>query len=304
MSGQITFDGDVVVITGAGGGLGRSHALTLASRGARVVVNDIGSSLSGDGTSASPADSVVAEIREAGGEAVANHDSIVTSEGAAAVIQTALDAFGRVDVVVNNAGVLRDAAFHKMDDRAIDDVIEVHLRGAFAVTRAAWGHFREQRHGRVVSTSSGSGLFGNFGQASYGAAKSGLVGLTNVLAIEGRKYGIHANVIAPFASTRMNEEALGDLARAVQPRFVSEVVAFLAHRDCPVSGRVYSCGGGRVARVFTGVTDGIAVPDLTAEDVAEHLDRIDDLGSFAVPADVQEEIDLGLRALGLAGAAG
>ena len=179
----LTFDGRVAVITGAGGGLGRSHALELARRGAHVVVNDLGGAVDGTGGSASAAEQVVAEIRAAGGEAIANTDSVATPDGGAAIVQCALDTFGRIDIVVNNAGILRDAAFKNVTPELLDAVIDVHLKGAFNVLRTAWPRLREQNYGRIVNTSSGSGLFGNFGQSNYGAAKAGLMGLTRVLSM-------------------------------------------------------------------------------------------------------------------------
>ena len=193
---QLTYDGKVAVITGAGGGLGRQHALLLASRGALVVVNDLGGSVDGTGENASAAQKVVDEIVAAGGEAVANHDSVSTPEGGEGIIQTAIDAYGRVDIVINNAGILRDKTFHNMTPDLVDSVIEVHLKGAFNVTRPAWIRMREQGYGRIVSTSSAAGIFGNFGQANYGAAKMGLVGFSRVLAAEGAKYNIKANAVS------------------------------------------------------------------------------------------------------------
>ena len=204
---ELGFDGKVAIITGAGGGLGKQHALLLASRGALVVVNDLGGAVDGTGADVGAAQLVVDEINAAGGEAVADANSVATPEGGAAIVQTAIDAFGRVDIVVNNAGILRDKSFDNMNPELLDPVIDVHLRGAFHVTQPAWKHMREQNYGRIVSTSSSSGLFGNFGQANYGAAKMGLVGFTRVLAVEGAKYGIKANAIAPLALTRMTEDA-------------------------------------------------------------------------------------------------
>jgi NAD(P)-dependent dehydrogenase (short-subunit alcohol dehydrogenase family) len=293
----LTFDGRVAVITGAGGGLGRSHALELARRGARIVVNDLGGAVDGTGGSASAAQAVVAEIEAAGGEAVANTDSIATPEGGEAVIQSAVDAFGQIDIIINNAGILRDTSFKNMTADVLDPVLDVHLRGAFNVTRPAWTRMREQGYGRIVNTTSGAGLFGNFGQANYGAAKMGLVGLTRVLAVEGAKSGIRANVIAPIARTRMTEEILGDQAAKLDPELISPLVAFLAHASCERNGSIYSVGGGRVARVFLGVTEGIVDPDLTAESIAASIDQIDDTEGFFVPAKLGDEIKVIYRAL-------
>jgi NAD(P)-dependent dehydrogenase (short-subunit alcohol dehydrogenase family) len=228
---DLGFDGRVAIITGAGGGLGRSHALELARRGALIVVNDLGGSVDGTGSGTTAAQLVVDEIRAAGGEAVANYDSVATPEGGKAIIQTALDTWGRVDIIVNNAGILRDASFKNMDPDKVDAVIDVHLRGAFNVTQPAWEHMRNQGYGRIVNTSSGAGVFGNFGQANYGAAKMGLVGLTRVLAVEGAKNNIKANAIAPVAKTRMTEDLLGPVADKLLPELVTPVVVFLAHEE-------------------------------------------------------------------------
>src|SRR3954468_19283912 len=200
---DLGYDGKVAIITGAGGGLGREHALLLASRGAQVVVNDLGGSVHGDGGDVGPAQQTAKEIEGLGGVAVADTNSVATPAGGAAIVQTALDTFGRVDIVINNAGILRDKAFHNMEPDLLDPVLDVHLKGAFYVTRAAWIKMREQNYGRIVNTSSNSGLLGNFGQANYGAAKMGLVGLTRVLAVEGAKANIKVNAIAPVAFTRM-----------------------------------------------------------------------------------------------------
>ncbi|HET9690920.1 MAG TPA: SDR family oxidoreductase [Acidimicrobiales bacterium] len=280
---DIGFDGKVAIVTGAGGGLGRQHALLLASRGARVVVNDLGGSVSGDGADKGPAESVVGEITDAGGEAVADGNSVSTPEGGEAIVQTALDAFGRIDIVVNNAGILRDKTFHNMTPELLEPVLDVHLKGAFYVTRPAWLKFREQGYGRVINTSSNSGILGNFGQSNYGAAKMGLVGFTRVLAAEGAKYNIKVNAIAPIARTRMTEELLGAGAERFQPDLVAPVVAWLAHEDCPVSGEVYTVGAGRVARFFIGMTEGYFNPKLSLEDVRDHFEQIRDESGYTVP---------------------
>jgi NAD(P)-dependent dehydrogenase (short-subunit alcohol dehydrogenase family) len=294
---DLGFDGKVAIITGAGGGLGRSHALELAKRGALIVVNDLGGSVDGVGGSEAAAQKVVDEITAAGGEAVANYDSVATPEGGESIVQTAIDAWGRVDIVINNAGILRDKAFHNMTPDLVDPVIDVHLRGAFNVTQPAWGRMREQGYGRVVNTSSGAGVFGNFGQTNYGAAKMGLVGLTRVLAVEGAKYNIKANAIAPVAKTRMTEDILGPAADKLGPEFITPVVTYLAHEDCPVSGEIYSLGGGRVARVFIGVTPGIMDTDLTPESVRDQFEAIRNEDGYVVPANLNEEMVLTLKAL-------
>jgi NAD(P)-dependent dehydrogenase (short-subunit alcohol dehydrogenase family) len=287
---DLGFDGKVAIITGAGGGLGRQHALLLAQRGARILVNDLGGSISGEGGSDTPAQSVVKEIEALGGEAVANADSVATPEGGEAVVQAAVDAFGQVDIVVNNAGILRDKTFHNLTPDLVNPVIDVHLRGAFYVTMPAWRRMREQGYGRVINTTSGSGLFGNFGQANYAAAKMGLVGLTRVLAAEGAKHNIKANAIAPIAATRMTEELFGDMVAKLQPEYISPVVAYLASEECSVSGEVFSIAGGYVARAFIGLTEGIIDKDLTPEVVRDRLEEICDTKNFFVPSKPTDEM--------------
>jgi len=276
---QVELGGRVAVITGAGGGLGRSHALALAARGAKVVINDLGGSRDGSGAGSEMADAVVAEIVAGGGEAVANYDSVATPEGGRAIVQSAIDAFGRVDIVINNAGILRDVSFQKLEPDALDLVLKVHLYGAFHVSQAAWPHLREQEYGRIVSTASGSGLYGNFGQSNYAAAKLGIVGLTRTLAIEGAKYGITANAIAPVASSRMTEDIMPpQLLERLQPEHVSPLVVFLASETCKDTGHLYSVGGGYLARVAMvegpGTTfDGVPSPD----DIADRWDDVNRL---------------------------
>jgi NAD(P)-dependent dehydrogenase (short-subunit alcohol dehydrogenase family) len=295
---DLGFDGKVAIVTGAGGGLGRSHALELARRGALVVVNDLGGSVDGTGGGTTAAQAVVDEIKAAGGEAVANYDSVATPEGGKAIVQTALDSFGGVHIIVNNAGILRDASFKNMDRDKLEPVLDVHLKGSFYVTQPAWEHFRAQNYGRIVNTSSAAGIFGNFGQANYGAAKMGLVGFTRVLAVEGAKNNIKANAIAPVAKTRMTEDLLGALADKLMPETVTPLVVWLAHEDVPVTGEVYSVGGGRVARVFIGVTPGFTDPKLTAESVRDNFEAIRNEDGYKVPANLTEELMLGLEALG------
>ncbi|HET7522592.1 MAG TPA: SDR family oxidoreductase [Acidimicrobiales bacterium] len=289
---DLGYDGKVAIITGAGGGLGKQHALLLASRGARVVVNDLGGSVSGEGSDKGPAESAAQEIRDLGGEAVSDANSVSTPEGGEAIVQTALDAYGRVDIVINNAGILRDKTFHNMTADLLEPVIDVHLKGAFYVTRPAWVKMREQGYGRIVNTSSGSGVLGNFGQTNYGAAKMGLVGLTRVLANEGAKYNIKANAIAPIARTRMTEELMGPAAEKLDPELVSPIVGWLVHEDCPVTGEIYTVGGGRVARFFIGMTHGYYNPKLTLEDVRDHFEEIRDEKGYTVPANPGEEMKL------------
>jgi len=286
---DLGYDGKVAIITGAGGGLGREHALLLASRGAQVVINDLGGSVSGEGGDAGPAQTVAKEIEDLGGVAVADTNSVATVEGGEAIVQTALDAFGRVDIVINNAGILRDKTFHNMTPDLLEPVIQVHLLVAFHVTKPAWIRMREQAYGRIVNTSSNAGILGNFGQANYGAAKMGLVGLTRVLAAEGAKYNIKVNALAPVARTRMTEELLGPLAEKLDPKLVSPLVAWLVHEDCPVTGEVYSAAGGRISRFFIGLTEGYYNPELTLEDVRDHFEQIRSEDGYIVPTGPADE---------------
>ena len=296
---DLRFDERVVIITGAGGGLGRAHALELARRGARILVNDPGSAVDGTGSSTFAADRVVEEITALGGIAAPNRDSVATSEGGQAIVQAALDAFGRVDVLINNAGILRDKAFHQMDAAMIDSVIDVHLKGALFVSQPAFRAMRAQGYGRIVNTSSASGLFGNFGQANYGAAKAGLAGLTRVLAIEGAGHGIRVNAIAPVASTRMTQDILGDLVAKVAPETVSPLVAFLAHEDCPVNGHVYSVAGGRIARIMVVETHGVVLTENTPEAIRDQLPQIDelDVSEYHEPSSLEDEMAIIAKAL-------
>jgi NAD(P)-dependent dehydrogenase (short-subunit alcohol dehydrogenase family) len=287
---DLGFDGRVAIVTGGGGGLGREHALLLASRGARVVVNDLGGGLHGEAEgTGNDAAAVAKEIEDAGGIAVADTNTVATAKGGEAIVQTALDAFGQVDIVVNNAGILQDKTFHNMTADMDRAVIDVHLLGAFNVTRPAWVRFREQGYGRVVNTSSNSGLLGNFGQANYGAAKMGLVGFTHVLAHEGAKYNIKVNALAPVAATRMTEGLLGAMAERVGPQLVSPIVGWLCHEDCPVSGEIYSAVGGRIARYFVALTPGYYKADLSMEDVRDNFDTIRDEKDYIVPNTTGDE---------------
>lgn len=274
----------VIVVTGAGGGLGREYALLLAREGARVVVNDLGGARDGSGAGSAMADAVVAEIKDAGGLAVANYDSVATEEGAQALIQTALDEFGAVHGVVNNAGILRDGAFHKMTSDNWDAVQKVHLYGGYNVTRAAWPHFREQKFGRIVVAASTSGLYGNFGQANYGAAKLGLVGLINTLAIEGAKSNIRANAVAPLAATRMTEDiAPPEFLEKLPPAHVAPVVGYLLTEECEDSASVFVVGGGLVQRVAQFQSKGVNFSEPpTVGQVAERWSDITDM-TGAVP---------------------
>ena len=292
---MIDFQNRVAIVTGAGRGLGAEHAKLLASRGAAVIVNDPGVGTDGTEGEQRPADEVVAAIKDAGGAAVADYGSVSDPAAAEAMVDRAVDEYGRIDIVINNAGILRDKAFHNLEWDNLHAVLDVHLKGAFYVTRPAFRLMREQGYGRIVMTSSASGLLGNFGQANYGAAKMGLVGLMNVLAIEGAKNDIKANAIAPIAGTRMTQELLGPMADKLEPALVSPVVAYLASEACDVTGEVYSVAGGTVSRMFVGLTQGwFKHPDndgaLPPEDVEENLDSIRDEADYLVPATNQEEI--------------
>ncbi|MBM4381213.1 MAG: SDR family oxidoreductase, partial [Deltaproteobacteria bacterium] len=242
MVNELRFDGKVAVITGAGQGLGRAYALMFAKRGAKVVVNDLGGAATGGGWSSAAADKVVDEIRAAGGTAVANYDSVEDGEK---IVQAALGAFGQVDILVNNAGILRDASFQKMTREDWELIFKVHVQGAFRVTHAAWPHMRERGYGRILFTSSAAGIYGNFGQANYSAAKLGLVGLAQTLALEGEKKNIRVNAIAPIAGSRLTETVLPkEVVDALKPEYVASLVGWLCHESCEETGALFEVGGG------------------------------------------------------------
>jgi NAD(P)-dependent dehydrogenase (short-subunit alcohol dehydrogenase family) len=304
---RIEFGGRAVIVTGAGNGLGRCHALELARRGARVVVNDLGGAMDGSGSSTGPADGVVEEIRALGGEAVASHDSVASSAGGRRIVETCLDAFGRLDAVINNAGNLRYAPFDELGDDDVEALIATHLLGAFNVSRPAFRHMRRAGCGRFVFTSSGAGAFGNANQAPYVAAKAGLLGLCNAVAIEGEPLGIRANCVLPMAHTRMAEgtpaaglrpqdgarlAAIGRYYARMRPEFVTPLVVYLASAACSVSQQAFSAALGRYARVFVGAAHGWYGPGDTpasAEDVRDHLDAIADCSRFSIPVSVLDE---------------
>jgi NAD(P)-dependent dehydrogenase (short-subunit alcohol dehydrogenase family) len=292
---DVRFNDRVAIVTGAGGGLGRTYALDLGARGARVVVNDLGGKPDGTGAGHNMADTVVDEIRKAGGEAVANYDSVSTPEGGEAIVKAALDEFGRVDVVINNAGILRDKTFAKLPPEDLEIVIDVHLKGAFFVSQPAFRAMKDQGYGRFVFTASAAGVFGNFGQTNYGAAKMGLVGLSNVLALEGLKYNIRSNVVAPIARTRLTEQLLGPLAETLDPELVTPLVVYLVSEGCELTHEVYSVGGGRFARAFVGITPGWFsgrgnTP--TAEDVQAHIEQIRSTDGFEIPLSATDELKI------------
>lgn len=277
---RVRFDNRVAVVTGAGGGLGRVYALELARRGARVVVNDFGAARdgSGDGTSI-PAEDVVKEIRDFGGEAVANFDNVATPEGGESIIKTALDTFGSVDIVINNAGILRDKSFTKMEPENWAAVLGVHLNGAYNVTRPAFKVMKEKGYGRIIMTTSAAGLYGNFGQTNYSAAKMALIGFMNTLKIEGGKYNIKVNAVAPIAASRLTQDILPeDLFKKMKPEFVAPLTLFLCSDECPVTGNIYNVGMGffNRAAIVTGpgtvIGDGRSIP--TPEELMEQLDNV------------------------------
>ena len=287
----INFKGRVAVVTGAGGGLGRQHALALAARGAKVVVNDFGRASAVEAHAATAADAVVAEIVAAGGQAIANHASVTDETAVALLVQQALDAWGRIDILVNNAGILRDKSFAKMDLADFRLVVDVHLMGAAICTHAVWNVMRAQKYGRVVFTTSSTGLYGNFGQANYGAAKMALVGLMQTLAIEGAKDGIRVNCLAPTAATRMTE---GLLPAAVLDKLAPEAVTpgllHLVSDDAPTRA-ILCAGAGTFERAYVTLTGGVHLgsgPD-AAEQVAAHFDAISDRGEETVPQSGSEQ---------------
>lgn len=306
---ELRFDGQVAVITGAGGGLGREYALLLASRGAHIVVNDVGGSVTGDGADSEAADATAAQIRDLGGEALADNHSVTDPQGGQAIIDTALGAWGRIDIVINNAGIVGDAPFEDMTAERLQPLLDVHLKGAFYVTRPAWKVMREHGYGRILNTCSAAGMLGASGMSNYGSAKTGLIGLTRVLAAEGADHNIKVNAIAPIAYTRMLTHSIdgaaqpGDAAaqavlndlvgqylQKLDPALVAPVAAFLTHRDCPVSGEIYTVGAGHVSRFFIGRTKGYYSSELSIEDVRDHLDEIHDEAGYTVPGGPGDEM--------------
>ena len=299
---EIRFDGRVAIVTGAGGGLGRTHALLLASRGAKVVVNDLGGAADGTGAGTTMAEKVAEEIRSAGGEAVPNYDGVDTWQGGQAIVKTAVDAFGKVDILINNAGILRDKSFMKMEEEDIDKVLSVHLKGAFNVTKAAFPVMRENNYGRIVMTTSATGLYGNFGQANYGAAKLGLVGFMNTLKIEGARYNILVNTIAPIAGTRMTAGVMPpDLVEKLKPDYVSPIVAYMCSEECTDSGIVFVAGAGYFSRAVMVEGPGIslkATEGVTIEDIRDRLEDIKKLEGAQPFNQSNEEIARLVSALG------
>lgn len=276
---KIDFTGRAAIVTGAGAGLGRQYALDLARRGAKVVVNDLGGTRDGVGHSDAAANKVVDEIKALGGQAVPNYDNVATAQGGENIVKTAIDAFGKVDILINNAGIVRDKTFNKMEEENWDSVMAVHLRGAYCVTRPAFVNMRENGYGRIVMTASGAGLFGNFGQSNYASAKMGLVGLTNVLKLEGAKYDIRTNVIVPVAASRLTEGILPpQFFEKMKPDFISPAVLYMCSELCQDSGMIINATLGYYSRsaIVTGpgvfLSDGTKIP--SPEEVMESWDKI------------------------------
>ncbi|MFN7109456.1 MAG: SDR family NAD(P)-dependent oxidoreductase [Brevundimonas sp.] len=280
----IRFDGQVAIVTGAGGGLGREHALALAARGAKVVVNDLGGARDGSGGSATAAEAVVAEIEAAGGEAIANAASVTDFVAVQSMVEAAMAKWGRVDLLVNNAGVLRDKSFAKMELEDFRFVLDVHLMGAVNCTKAVWEIMRSQNYGRIVMTTSSSGLYGNFGQSNYGAAKMALVGLMQTLSIEGAKNDIRVNCLAPTAHTRMTEDLGAALPlEALGPELVTPGLLYLLSRDAP-SRCILAAGAGGFERAYVTLTEGVHITGADApEQVAAQFDAISDRAKEIVP---------------------
>lgn len=291
MAKELDFEGRVVVVTGAGNGLGRSHAKLFASRGARVIVNDLGGSHTGDGASTRAADQVVAEIKEAGGQAAPNYDSVTDG---AKIIESAIKAFGRIDVVINNAGILRDVSFQKMTDEDWDKIYQVHVLGAYKVTRAAWAYMRDQGYGRIVMTSSAAGIYGNFGQANYAMAKLGLNGFARSLAIEGQKKNVFVNTIAPIAGSRMTETVLPpELIKALDPAYVSPLVVWLAHHECTENGGLFEVGGGYFGKLRWERTEGATFRlgrTISPESVRERFGAITSFEKVTHPENIADSM--------------
>lgn len=275
---SLKFNDRVVIVTGAGNGLGKSHAMEFAKRGAKVVVNDLGGTTSGQGASGSVAQQVVEEIRAMGGDAVANTDSV---EHGDKIVQTAMDTYGRIDAVVNNAGVLRDSSFAKMTDEDWDIIYRVHLFGSYKVSRAAWPHMRAANFGRIIMTSSIAGIYGNFGQANYSAAKLSLFGLAQTLALEGASKNIKCNTIAPTANSRLTATVLPqDVLDVLKPDYVTPAVVLLAHEDCPETGKLFEVGGGWVSQTRWEQTQGVFFEDqFSVEDLQKNWGAITDFSN-------------------------
>jgi len=311
---SISFEGRVVVVTGAGGGIGRTYALDIAKRGGTVVVNDLGGDIAGRKSSPAMADGVVAEIRTAGGRAVPSYDSVASVQGAQRLIATTLKEFGHIDALINNAGIMRNALFEDVSDDDFDAVMDAHLRGTLNVTRAVWPHMKARKYGRIVFTTSGTGMYGNKLQAGYAAAKAGITGLMNVLALEGEDHGILCNALMPNALGRMADQMMRDMGQqatqeatatmgvvgnSMAPEFNTALGVYLSSEACASTHYVYSSCVGRIARVFVGVTpgwQGSRERPATAEDIAAHFGEITDLShGFQIPTYPRDEIELVMK---------
>lgn len=309
---MIDFADQVAVVTGAGRGLGRVYALELARRGASVVVNDLGATMHGDGLDTAVADQVVDEITASGGTAVASYDSVDSPAGGEAIVRTALDAFGRLDAVISNAGIFNSIAFDELTPVDWRRMLSVHLDGAFYLSQPAYRVMKKQGYGRFVFIASSAGMFGQHLEAHYAAAKAGIVGLTNVIALEGEPHGIRANTVLPFGISRMVIETLGDpkaledngFFAAIRPELVAPLVVYLASRACDVSHQNFSACAGRFARVFIGLSEGWLAPrdgDPTAEDIAGHLEAVAATDPFTIPGSIYDEVFAVTRRLGVTG---
>jgi NAD(P)-dependent dehydrogenase (short-subunit alcohol dehydrogenase family) len=278
---DVRFDDRVAIVTGAGGGLGRSHAMLLASRGAKVVVNDLGGGRDGEGNPSSDmANKVVEEITAAGGEAVADAHGVDTVEGGEAIVKTALDKWGKIDIVIANAGILRDRAFHNIEEEDWDKIYAVHVKGSYNVIKPAFINMRQQQYGRIIVTTSNAGLYGNFGQANYSSAKTALLGLASTLELEGAKYNIKANVIAPVAASRLTEDVMPPaVLEKLKPEYVSPMVAYLCSEECAVSGQIFTAGGGYFGRAAIVEGKGAILPSASLEDIRDNFSKIADLSN-------------------------
>ena len=290
---DINFDGKVAIVTGAGAGLGKTYALEMAKRGCKVVVNDLGGARDGTGESKSAADAVVDEIKAAGGDAAPNYDNVATIEGGENIVKTAIDNYSKVDIVINNAGILRDKSFLKMEEGLWDAVVAVHLRGAFCVTRPAYAVMRENNYGRIVFTTSGAGLYGNFGQSNYSAAKMGLVGLMNTLKLEGAKYNVLVNTIAPVAASRLTEDVMPpEFFEKLKPEFITPLVVYLTSEENKDSGYIFNAGVGWYSRSAIMIGEGLIIgdgkKDISAEEIMKNWGKITDMSKAKEAASVQD----------------
>jgi NAD(P)-dependent dehydrogenase (short-subunit alcohol dehydrogenase family) len=300
---DVRFDDRVAIVTGAGGGLGRSHALLLASRGAKVVVNDLGGGRDGEGKPSSEmANKVVEEITAAGGEAIADAHGVDTVEGGEAIVKAALDKWGKVDIVIANAGILRDRAFHNIEEEDWDKIYAVHVKGSYNVIKPAFIVMRQNNYGRIIVTTSNAGLYGNFGQANYSSAKTAVLGLASTLELEGAKYNIKANVIAPVAASRLTEDVMPPaVLEKLKPEYVSPMVAYLCSEECQASGQIFTAGGGYYGRAAIVEGKGAIVPQASLEDIRDNFAKISDLSNAEEFANAFAEVSSRLQPATAAG---